>query len=205
MKRKQAYNLLFLHPVGSMKNTIIFLSFLLITLSSLTASKSFAEEKSSGSSASITQFAETNVSDKKDSRVEILRSFLRQYDSPLADNADSFIIQADKYNLDWKLLPAISGVESTFGHAVPMHCNNAWGYNIYASVTRCFETYDDAISVISHDLRNLYMDEWGAKDVWEIGRLYAASPTWAYRVHTFMNEISDYAVIHDNHPLPISL
>lgn len=188
-----------------MKNKIFFSSFLLIFLITINSTKSYAEEKSSGTSASFTQFAETSVSDIQDNRVQILRSFLLEYNSPLADNAESFIKQADKYNLDWKLLPAISGVESTFGNAVPLNCNNAWGYNIYGAITRCFTTYDDAIAVISHDIRHLYMNHWGAKDVWEIGRLYAASPTWSSRVSYFMNTLGDYAVMHDNHPLPISL
>src|ERR1035437_123786 len=48
-----------------------------------------------------------------DSRVKILTSFLKQYNSPLTPYASDFVQMADRYNLDWKLVAAISGVEST--------------------------------------------------------------------------------------------
>lgn len=188
-----------------MKNTIVFLSFLLVSSLLFTPAKIYAEEKSSVVSASFTQVSEAAISDDLDIRAQILHAYLRENNSPLAPYAQNFVAEADKNNLDWKLLPAISGVESTFGNAEPAGCNNAWGYNIYGDFTRCFASYDAAITVITRDLRQLYMNQWGAKDVWTIGRLYAASPTWAYRVNRFMVDLGQYAITHDNRPLPISL
>lgn len=187
-----------------MKRKIIFFLFLLAA--SLTIPNHIhAEEKASGSSASFSQSSVIPKTEGADRRAKILRNFFQLYNSPLADNAETFVREADQNNIDWKLLPAISGVESTFGLAVPTHCNNAWGYNIYGDITRCFPTYDGAITTISHDIRHRYMDEWGAKDVYSIGRMYAASPTWAYRVEGFMQTIGDLALQSNTAPLPISL
>ena len=51
---------------------------------------------------------------KQDNRAKILQSYLEQYNSPLADHAETFIKEADANHMDWKMVVAISGVESTF-------------------------------------------------------------------------------------------
>ena len=63
-------------------------------------------------SASLTQQPQKP---EKDYRVNLLRAYLESYKSPLADEADTFVIEADKYNIDYRLLPAMAGVESWFG------------------------------------------------------------------------------------------
>ena len=37
------------------------------------------------------------------------------------------------------------------------------------------------------------MNKWKADNIWKMGRIYAASPTWAVRVDGFMNSIDAYA------------
>src|SRR5687767_6120127 len=54
-----------------------------------------------------------------DIRVLSLHYYLKNYDSPLADHAELLIRLADKYDLDWKLIPSIAAVESNFGHKIP--------------------------------------------------------------------------------------
>lgn len=139
-----------------------------------------------------------------DVRADTLRTYLKAHNSPLADYADVFIAQADKYQIDWKLLPAISGVESTYGLALPQGSYNAWGYGIYGNQVRTFSSWEDAISTISHDIRTKYMDTWKATNVEEIGHIYAASPTWAYRVEQNINEIEVQEVRSENATLSIS-
>ena len=185
-----------------MKTKAFFVFMLLLLLAIFTPKNTYAEAHSANLSTTVLQAPLTGDSDN---RVKTLQAFLRKYDSPLADSAKTFVSAADKYQVDWKLLPAISGVESTFGNAQPRNCINAWGYNIYGSTTRCFNTYEDAITTITKDIRQTYMDKWGAKDVYEIGYHYAASPTWGYRVDSFMQELSDYKFEADSKSLPISL
>ena len=160
----------------------------------------FAEDKSA--SAKI----ETKLAvAKNDYRVNVLRSYLKQYNSPLVDNAEDFVKYADMYDLDWRFVAAISGLESTFGKEIPYNSYNGWGYGIYGTNTRSFESWEDGIQTVSKDLREKYMNEWGATDVYAIGKIYAASPTWAQRVEYFMNRIQDYSINHSESALPLTI
>src|SRR5438105_4827656 len=76
----------------------------------------YAEEKAKSASASFTASASASspafIYKGHDSRVEALRRFLEQRNSPLTPDAQAFVEEADKNNIDWKLVTAISGVES---------------------------------------------------------------------------------------------
>lgn len=136
---------------------------------------------------------ETN--DEFDFRVVILRRFFKKYNSPLYPYADEFVETADKYGLDWRLVPAITGVESTFGKRIPYNSYNAYGW---ANGAYNFESWDESIEVVSSTLRYKYIDR-GAYSVDQIGRIYAPpSSTWAYKVKFFMRRI-------DRLPLSFSL
>lgn len=124
-----------------------------------------------------------------DRRVTVLYSFLDSYNSPLKYNTVDFVREADVNQLDWRLVASISGVESTFGKQLPYNSYNAWGWGIYGDNMIRFASYDEAIATISKSLREKYIDTWGAQNVYQIGRFYAASPTWAQRVIFFMNKI----------------
>jgi hypothetical protein len=50
-----------------------------------------------------------------------------------------------------------------------------------------FNTWGDSIDAVGKGLRTNYIDK-GAADVYDIGKIYAASPTWAVRVERFMND-----------------
>lgn len=181
-----------------MKAKIIFFAFTFLITTLLFPLKTQAQEQASGSSASLSSLL---VARSKDHRAEILQKYLEKQDSPLAPYANVFVSQADLYNIDWRFVAAISGVESTFGKAVP--CTNAWGWGIYGTQTYCFNSYDEAIRTISKDIRQKYINQWGAEDVYSIGSRYAASPTWASRVVYFMNDMESFAISQDQ-PLSIS-
>lgn len=122
-----------------------------------------------------------------DTRTKAVRNVFKKYGSPLADEAANYVKYADIYGVDWRLLPAISGLESSFGKFLMPGSFNAYGWGggyIY------FESWEDGIRVINKALRQNYMDRWGATDVWSIGPIYAESPTWSVRVNSFMNEIN---------------
>ena len=148
----------------------------------------YAAEIAAGSSAALLK---PIVEKAPDSRTAILRNFLKQYNSPLTPFASTFVEIADKYNLDWKLVAAISGVESTFGRQIPHESFNGWGWGVYGTNVIRFSSWDDGIETVSEGLRTNYLNKWGARDVYEIGRFYAASPTWAQRVDYFMRKIDE--------------
>lgn len=161
----------------------------------------YAQEKANTPSAQPT-IAPSMAQDK---RVRVLRAYLASHNSPLTDSAETFVSAADKYNLDWRFVAAISGVESTFGKQIPYNSYNAWGWGVYGNNVIRFSSWDEAIETISKSLREKYMDTWGAEDVYQIGRYYAASPTWAQRVDYFMNRILEYEIKNPSQTLSLTL
>lgn len=167
-----------------MKTIFLFTALLLAVI--ISPQKTFAEKNNSSSAALTPQVKSINKID--DSRVEALQNVLNKYNSPLAPYARDYVTMADKHGVDWKLLPAISGLESSFGKHFMPNSYNVYGWgggHIY------FDSWEDGIDTINKTLRANYMDKWGATDVWSIGPIYAESPTWAVRVNSFMEKIND--------------
>lgn len=140
-----------------------------------------------------------------DNRAQILQKYLEKYDSPLAPHAKTFVQKADKYNLDWKLVAAIAGVESYYGQMIPPYSFNGWGYHVYNGNVRGFASWDNGIDVVSKALREEYMNERGAQNVYQIGSTYAADPLWASKVTHFMDEIEEFETHTTNTTVSISL
>lgn len=137
----------------------------------------------------------TYIDQVADPRVAELRSFLEKYNSPLAAYAQKLIVEADKNGLDWRLIPAISGVESTFGKNIPADSYNAYGW---VNGAYKFTSWDNSIETVAKTLRQNYLDR-GALSIDEIARIYAPpSTTWAGKVRYFMLKI-------DATPLSFSL
>lgn len=163
----------------------IMLIALLLAIS--TSSHAHAAEKHSESSATMVRRYQTRQEATYDLRVKALESTLARYKSPLVPYAGAYVVYADMYGLDWKLLPAISGIESSFGlHYIP-GSYNAYGWGggyIY------FKSWEDGIAVISKALRENYINR-GADTVYKIGPIYAPpSKTWSTNVAHFMGEIN---------------
>lgn len=91
---------------------------------------------------------------KKDPRFAILRSFFSKADCPARHYAEVFLAAADRYNLDWRLLPSISYVESTGGKSAKN--NNLFGWG-----TASFSTPTASIHAVGYRLANsaLYRDK----------------------------------------------
>lgn len=90
-----------------------------------------------------------------DPRIKRLEDFFDNYGCPQPRNTELYISTADKYNIDWRLLPAISVKESTCGKFVPHWCkgkvksNNYWGYQ-----GSCYSSSAQGIENILYELRN---------------------------------------------------
>lgn len=183
-----------------MKKILLLITFLIIGVFA-SADTAFAEI-ASGSSAKIQPRFTESV---EDNRVVILRNFLAQYDSPLTEYADVFVETADKYQLDWKFVAAISGVESTFGKHIPYNSYNGWGWGVYGTNVHRFESWEDGIETVSKGLRENYMNKWGATDVYSVGKIYAASPAWAGNVTLYMNRIDKFVLSDTKNSLSLSI
>ena len=124
-----------------------------------------------------------------DGRAKILADYFAKYNSPLEYQAQDFIDAADQYGVDWKLVPAISGVESTFGKQSFGY--NAWGWGIYGDQTLNFGSWRDGIFTVTGGLKQNYIDQ-GLTEPFAMNRAYAASPTWGTRVNYFMNDLDRF-------------
>jgi hypothetical protein len=140
-----------------------------------------------------------------DNRAKILTDYLQSYNSPLAPHAATFVQQADKHDLDWKLVPAITGVESYYGQMIPPYSYNGWGFGVYGNNVRRFASWDEGITVVTQALRTEYMDSRGAQNVYQIGSTYAADPNWANKVTHFINDIEAFENQYTNTTVSISL
>lgn len=134
-----------------------------------------------------------------DARVEILKSYLRDYRSPLEDSAKELVLTADKYQLPWTLLPAIAGKESGFGKVIPYGSYNAWGWGVYTGqVTGAnFSSWEGAIEKVAAGIRKDYFDK-GLDTVEEMEPYYTPSSldrgnTWRDGVNYFIWEIENYS------------
>jgi len=161
------------HPLLLLKHMKKLMSFILITtlLVCLQTKRIYAEAVSDPS-AGIKGKGETSGFDF---RVENLRNYLEQFNSPLAPYAKDLVSNADENGLDYRLVPAISGVESTFGKNIPNDSYNAYGW---ANGNYSFTSWPDSISQVSETLKSGYIDR-GAPTIAKIAKRYAPpSTTW---------------------------
>lgn len=126
----------------------------------------------------------------KDLRVQALENVLNAYNSPLAPYAAFYVETADKYEMDWRLLPAIAGLESSFGKRQMPGSHNSYGWgggHIY------FDSVEDGIDTVLSALKNKYAAR-GATTVETIAPIYSESSTWAPRINSFINKFeAEYA------------
>ena len=164
---------------------------------------SHAQEITARPSAS---FADIIDVQKADNRIEVLQKYLELHNSPMAPFASDFVLQADINHIPWHLVAAIAGTESTFGQHEPSStCHNGWGFGIYGNNVLCFPSYSVAIKTISRALREQYIDKYGARDVYGIGKYYAASPAWGNHTSYFMHDIEAFKKEYELNSLSISL
>ena len=179
----------------------IFAAIFTVTLLFTNSKDCFAGDLSKDSA----KLYDSSKSAKTDNRAQILRSYLNTYNSPLAPYSEDFVRTADKYSLDWKLVAAISGLESTFGHQIPYNSYNGWGWGIYGDNIIRFKSWPEGIETISRGLRYNYLKDRTESDPYVIGPTYASSPTWAQRVAYFMQKIEEYRIKNAKSTLSLSI
>lgn len=115
---------------------------------------------------------------------KVIKKVLERHNSPMTDATDDFIETCRQYQLDCYLLPAISGVESSFGRFIYPNSYNAFGW---ARGYMIFDDWGEGINTVGKGLRYNYIDK-GATDLQSIGRIYCESPTWAGKVTKILAE-----------------
>lgn len=131
-----------------------------------------------------------NIVVKEDKRVEQLAKFFEEKQSPLASYSEYLIEAADKYGLDWTLMPGISGIESSFGKRMPEGSNNPFGLERGGHLMS-FATLYNAIDFEAKLLSERYKLVANRA----IGNVYCPETTctqnWATTVTNFSKEITN--------------
>lgn len=83
----------------------------------------------------------------EDPRIAKLKAFLESKHSPLAPYSELIIEQADKYDIGWTKIVAISQIESDFAKKLPNNSHNAWGLG--GSKFMYFSNWEEGIKYAS--------------------------------------------------------
>lgn len=121
-----------------------------------------------------------------DWRYLLLYRFLKNYDSPLTEFSGEFIKSADSWGVDWRLVPAITGLESFFGKRMVPGTYNAYGWGGgYIE----FESWEDSIDHVTMKIKQNYHGR-GLTTPLTMGPVYAPpNPRWGALVLSIMNKI----------------
>lgn len=123
------------------------------------------------------------VSVDRDPRLQRLQEFFAERDCPLRDAAADFLSAADRNDLDWRLLPSISIIESSGGK--DYRNNNVFGW---ASCRESFASVRQGIHFVAGRLANsrMYKD----KNLDDKLSTYNPRPDYPRRVKAVMNALS---------------
>lgn len=126
----------------------------------------------------------------RDARSEIIRQYLKQYNSPLTPYAGYIVEVADEYGVDFRLITAIAQQESNLCKFIPDGTYNCWGWGIHSRGTLGFRSYDEGIRVVTAGLKSEYIDK-GYTTPEEIMSKYTplSNGSWAHGVSTFMDDL----------------
>lgn len=169
-----------------MKSKVLYIV-IAILLSLVTAKSAQAAELTSSELESPFY----HIKAQKVDRVESLRAFFKSFDGPLEAYAETFVQVADKYGLDYRLLPSIACLESSCGKFYIPDSNNPFGWGIYGNKVTKFATMEDCIDAVGKGLSENYIKK-GYDTVEKIAPIYnPPNPIkWAGNVNYFYNKIN---------------
>lgn len=91
---------------------------------------------------------EVSVEDERQQKADAIDSFYKKRSMPLEGTGMTFVLVAEKYGLDWRLLPAISIRESSGGKQACGHNPFGWG----SCKIHNFVSYEQAIEALGRNL-----------------------------------------------------
>jgi len=123
-----------------------------------------------------------------DLRIYIVSNFLKN--TPLEDYSEHIVQTSDKYDLDYRLIPAIAMKESGGGVAARNGSYNAWGFE---NGRTNFNSWDQAISSVAKTLKEKYVDK-GLVTPEQIMPVYAppqifTGGKWAKDINFFFSQL----------------
>jgi hypothetical protein len=104
--------------------------------------------------------------------------------------ASNVVEQADKYGLDFRLIPSIAMQESNLCQKIIADSHNCWGFGIYGKKVTKFQSYPEAIETVTRTLAQNYVAG-GLNTPETIMKKYTPSNngSWANGVNYFMDRL----------------
>jgi hypothetical protein len=129
-----------------------------------------------------------------DGRALLLQEFMRG--APLEQYSQIFVEEADRFGLDYRLVPAIAMCESNLGKRIPsLDSYNAWGIAVYTGQQEGakFNDWPSAIQWVSEFIHRRFVQK-NMIDIKDIGAIWAPpsvekGDSWATCVEKFMRSI----------------
>lgn len=131
-----------------------------------------------------------------DARVYLIEQFLTSHSSPMAPYAGVLVSEADRFGLDFRLIPAIAMCESNAGKHMPKKKEyNFAGIAVYTGQNygKAFDSWEHAIAWVAEYVKTKYYDR-GITNLRDIGAIWAPPSvenghSWTNCVESFQNEI----------------
>ncbi len=128
-----------------------------------------------------------------DARPLIIANFLERYKSPMRpyDYYGVKLVEiADRYDIDFRLLPAIAMQESNLCKRIPEGSHNCLGFGIHERGTLMFESYEANFDRAGRELKANYINQ-GRVTPELIMKKYTPSSngSWAASVNQWMSEM----------------
>lgn len=126
-----------------------------------------------------------------DARSEILRQYLRKYQSPLEPLANLLVQEADENGFDFRWMVAIAQQESNLCKKIPENSYNCWGWGIYGDKVTRFASFKDAIEKIAPQFKQKFLHTGPDTDPSQVMKTYTppSDGSWAFGVNQFMEEM----------------
>lgn len=122
--------------------------------------------------------------ERTDGRLKALREYFKKLNCPAFHYAHEFLAVADRYSLDWRLLPSISVVESAGGKST--RNNNLFGWD---SGKAKFATLADSIHMVGKRLAHSRLYKGRTLDE-KLAIYNPKRPEYAARVKSVMRQIA---------------
>lgn len=126
----------------------------------------------------------------EDAVPEIIKAYLKKYNSPLLPHAEFLVNEARSYRIDPRLLVAIAQQESNLCKKIPDDSFNCWGWGIHSRGTLKFTSYEEAVRAVVKGLSENYFGA-GLNTPEEIMGIYTplSDGSWARGVQQFIDQM----------------
>jgi hypothetical protein len=180
---------------GTTVLTILLLILLLFFNSGVSTNKS--RKYSLYSARPLVLGAMTGEAGLGDPRAAKIDQVFSSYNCPLEGLGNVFVSEADKNDIPYWVVAAISFQESSCGKRIPMVDSlpsyNAWGWAVYGDNVKVFDSWEHGIAVVSEYMSERFFSQ-GVTDLCEIMRTYTppSQGSWCEGVDYFKDIINEY-------------